>query len=90
MENLIVNNQRVFGHPGGGPGASIDHNIYPGPGWTAAVLGNYKFDIAHSHRKGRDHGPRRPRTGWVRRYPDHVTDPEGSKFCIEPGPVSGR
>jgi CubicO group peptidase (beta-lactamase class C family) len=46
VENLIVNNQRVFGHPGGGPGASTDLNVYPGVGWTAAVLGNYRFDVA--------------------------------------------
>ena len=46
VENLIVNNQRVFGHPGGGPGANTDLNVYPGVGWTAAVLGNYRFDVA--------------------------------------------
>jgi CubicO group peptidase (beta-lactamase class C family) len=46
VENLIVNNQRVFGHPGGGPGANTDLNVYPGAGWDAAVLGNYTFDVA--------------------------------------------
>jgi hypothetical protein len=46
VENLIVNNQRVFGHPGGAAGANTDLNIYPGLGWTAAVLGNYNFDVA--------------------------------------------
>jgi len=46
VENLIVGNQRVFGHPGGGPGANADLNVYPGVGWVAAVLGNYAFDVA--------------------------------------------
>jgi CubicO group peptidase (beta-lactamase class C family) len=46
VENLIVNNQRVFGHPGGSQGANTDLNIYPGVGWVAAVLGNYNFDVA--------------------------------------------
>jgi CubicO group peptidase (beta-lactamase class C family) len=46
VENLIVNNQRVFGHPGGTQGANTDLNIYPGVGWVAAVLGNYNFDVA--------------------------------------------
>jgi len=45
VENLIVNNERVFGHPGGAAGANTDLNIYPGVGWTAAILGNYSFDI---------------------------------------------
>jgi len=46
VENLIVNNERVFGHPGGAAGANTDLNIYPGVGWVAAVLGNYAFDVA--------------------------------------------
>jgi CubicO group peptidase (beta-lactamase class C family) len=46
VENLIVNNQRIFGHPGGGAGAHTDLNIYPGLGWVAAVLGNDNFDVA--------------------------------------------
>lgn len=46
VENLIANNERVFGHPGGGPGGNTDLNIYPGLGWFAAVLGNYNFDVA--------------------------------------------
>jgi CubicO group peptidase (beta-lactamase class C family) len=46
VENLIVNNQRVFGHPGGGAGANTDLNVYPDVGWVAAVLGNYAFDVA--------------------------------------------
>lgn len=46
VENLIVNNQRVFGHPGGAAGANTDLNIYPGLGWVAAVLGNRNFDVA--------------------------------------------
>jgi CubicO group peptidase (beta-lactamase class C family) len=46
VENLIVNNERAFGHPGGAEGVNTDLNIYPGPGWVAAVLGNYNFDVA--------------------------------------------
>jgi CubicO group peptidase (beta-lactamase class C family) len=46
VENLIVNNERVFGHPGGAAGVNTDLNIYPGLGWVAAILGNYAFDVA--------------------------------------------
>jgi CubicO group peptidase (beta-lactamase class C family) len=46
VENLIVNDQRVFGHPGGGPGGNTDLDVYPALGWVAAVLGNYNFDVA--------------------------------------------
>lgn len=46
VENLIINNERVFGHPGGAEGANTDLNIYPGVSWVAAVLGNYAFDVA--------------------------------------------
>lgn len=45
VENLIVNDERVVGHPGGGPGGNTDLNIYPGLGWFAAVLGNANFDL---------------------------------------------
>jgi CubicO group peptidase (beta-lactamase class C family) len=46
VENLIVNNQRVFGHPGGALGVNTDLNIYPGVGWVGAVLGNHEFVVA--------------------------------------------
>ena len=46
VENLIVNDQRVFGHPGGALGVNADLNVYPGLGWVAAVLGNVNFDVA--------------------------------------------
>jgi CubicO group peptidase (beta-lactamase class C family) len=45
VENLIVNDHRVVGHPGGGPGGNTDLDIYPDLGWFAAVLGNYNFDV---------------------------------------------
>jgi hypothetical protein len=51
VENLIVNNQRVFGHPGGGSGANTDLNVYPGVGWAAAVLGNHSSNVASARRE---------------------------------------
>ncbi|MBP2327034.1 hypothetical protein JOF56_007419 [Kibdelosporangium banguiense] len=43
--DAIVNNQRVLGHSGSGPGAAPRLDIYPGLGWVSVVLSNYDTTI---------------------------------------------
>jgi CubicO group peptidase (beta-lactamase class C family) len=43
--DAIVNNQRILGHSGSGPGAATRLDIYPGLDWVSIVLSNYDTTI---------------------------------------------
>ncbi|TDC27983.1 class A beta-lactamase-related serine hydrolase [Streptomyces sp. 8K308] len=43
--DVIVNDQRVLGHSGGGPGAATRLDIFPDLDWVSIVLGNYDTTI---------------------------------------------
>jgi CubicO group peptidase (beta-lactamase class C family) len=41
MEESFVNGVRIVGHAGGGPGINSNLDIYPGLGYTVAIMSNY-------------------------------------------------
>jgi CubicO group peptidase (beta-lactamase class C family) len=43
--DAIVNNQRVYGHSGSGPGMATRLDVFPGLDWVSVVLGNYDTNI---------------------------------------------
>jgi CubicO group peptidase (beta-lactamase class C family) len=44
--NTFVENERVFGHSGSGPGRATNLDIYPELDWVAVVLSNYDTPVA--------------------------------------------
>jgi CubicO group peptidase (beta-lactamase class C family) len=43
--DAIVDNQRVHGHSGSGPGMATRLDVFPGLDWVSVVLGNYDTNI---------------------------------------------
>jgi hypothetical protein len=41
----ISNGQRVFGHPGNGPGKATSLDVFPDLGWVSVILSNYDTTI---------------------------------------------
>jgi CubicO group peptidase (beta-lactamase class C family) len=44
--DTYVNNERVFGHSGSGPGRATNLDIYPDLDWVAVVLSNYDTPVS--------------------------------------------
>jgi CubicO group peptidase (beta-lactamase class C family) len=43
--DAIVNNQRVYGHSGSGPGMATRLDVFPERDWVSIILGNYDTNI---------------------------------------------
>jgi CubicO group peptidase (beta-lactamase class C family) len=41
----IASDQRVFGHPGNGPGKATSLEVFPDPGWISVIVSNYDVTI---------------------------------------------
>jgi CubicO group peptidase (beta-lactamase class C family) len=51
--NTFVDNERVFGHSGSGPGRATNLDIYPELNWVAIVLSNYDTSVGPIVQLGR-------------------------------------
>jgi CubicO group peptidase (beta-lactamase class C family) len=52
--DAIVDEQRIFGHSGSGPGAATRFDVFPGSDWVSVMLSNYDTNINPIVRRARE------------------------------------